>query len=91
MDARDERLHAREYEWMLGGGPLERTFADCTYIIVGILKANTYLLQRHFKKVHIRNCSFIYKKVKMKGGLEWMKKYMNDLARSFNGNHFSSY
>ena len=67
MDAREERLptvHARECEWMLGGGLLE-TFANCTYIIVGILKANTYLLQRHFKKVHIRNSSFIYKKVKM--------------------------
>ena len=25
------------------------TLADC---IMGILKANTYLLQRHFKKVH---------------------------------------
>ena len=32
-------------------------FYDCTYIIVGILKANTYLLQCHFKKVHIRNRS----------------------------------
>ena len=58
---------------MLGSDPLERTFADCTYIIVGILKDNTYLLQRHFKTVHTRNCSFIYKKVKMKGRL-WDEK-----------------
>ena len=38
-------------------------------LLLCLLKVNTYLLQRHFKKVHIRNCSFIYKKVKMKGGL----------------------
>ena len=45
MDAREERLltvHARECEWTLGGGPLKTN--DCTYSIVGILKANTYLL-----------------------------------------------
>ena len=51
------------------------------HTLLSLLKANTYLLQRHFKKVHTRNCSFIYKKVKMKGGLGWMeKKEGNDLA-----------
>ena len=28
-----------------------------------------------FQEGQTRNCSFIYKKVKMKGGLGWMKKY----------------
>ena len=44
-----------------------------TVIIVSLLKADIYLLQCLFKKVHTRNCSF-YKKVKMKGGLGWMNK-----------------
>ena len=42
---------------------------------MSLLKANIYFLQHHFKKVYTRNCSFIYKKVKMKGGLGWMKKF----------------
>ena len=66
-------VHAREREWTLRWSVREERLL--TVHIVGILKANTYILQRHFQKVHIRNCSFIYKKVKMKGGLGWMKKY----------------
>ena len=30
-----------------------------------------------------------YKKVKLNGGLGWMTKIRNELARFFNGNHFS--
>ena len=47
MDPREECLltvHARESEWMLGGG-------DYTYIIVSLVRANTYLLQCHVKKL----------------------------------------
>ena len=87
---REERLltvHARECEWTLVRE--ECLLTVCTYIIVSLLKANTYLLQCHFKNVHTRNCSFIYKKVKMKGGLGWMKKYIWPCSL-FNGNHFSS-
>ena len=60
-------------------------------ITVGILKANTYLLQCHFKKLHIINCPFIYKKVKTKGGLGWMKNIGNDLARFLMGTIFLVY
>ena len=47
-------------------------FAVYTFIFESLLKVNTYLLQHHFKKVHTRNCSLMYKNVKMKGGLGWM-------------------
>ena len=56
-----------ECKWMLGGDPLEGMFANCTHIIVGLLKAlkvtmvgieyDDAAFQHHFKKVHTRNCS----------------------------------
>ena len=39
----------------------------------GIQMPQCHAFQRHFNKVHTRNCS-LYKKAKMKGGLRWMTK-----------------
>ena len=47
-----------------------------------------HAFQRHFNKVHTRNCS-LYKKAKMKGGLSWMTKNKgNELARFLMGTIF---
>ena len=55
--------YSRECKWTLGGGPLERTYANCTHINVSLLKACDCGMDRvqrcHLlKKVHSRNCSF---------------------------------
>ena len=77
MDAREECLltvHVRECEWTLGGGPLERNVCPLYIHYCESSKSLYIFTTTSFQEGPHQNCSFIYKKVKMKGGLGWMKK-----------------
>ena len=80
-------------------------FANCTHIVVSLLKASKVTMVRTdvtmppFNVISRRSIPEIvlssketknYKKVKMKGGLSWMTKYRERVRSLFNGNHSSS-
>ena len=54
----------------LGGWPIREERLLTVHTLLSLLIPNTYLLQCHFKKVHTRNCTFIYKEDKRKARLD---------------------